>query len=273
MKTTALRTWTAVCVSVLTATAAVRAAADQTTTAAKPEKTYTGMVKSIDPKEHVVNVDGTLLSKKFNLGDACTYTFTGKGAGIITDLHPGQKVTVAYRNADGILVAHRIQQQPMQYEGTIKAIDPAKHTVIVHVSSGNKTFLIGYDCKIALRNNKSGTLADVQPGHRVTVTYETPGETPVARQIAQTSASFTGTVTAVDTTDRTVKAKSLLGSKKFNLGDGCKILVNGKPEAEVRDLKPGDKLVFNYDEVNGVNVASRIANAEGSAEVMTATGK
>jgi len=30
---------------------------------------------------------------------------------------------------------------------------------------------------------------------------------------------------------------------------------------QLSDLKPNDKLVFNYDEVNGVNIVNRIATA------------
>jgi hypothetical protein len=116
-------------------------------------------------------------------------------------------------------------------------------------------------------------LADVQPGHHVTVTYEIPNNTPTARDIVQTSALFTGTLTAIDLTDRTVKSQAVFGSKTFHVADGCVIALKGEPEAELRDLKPGDRLTFSYDEVNGVNIANRIADATGSAEAQTAESK
>jgi len=81
-------------------------------------------------------------------------------------------------------------------------------------------------------------------------------------QIAQTSASFSGTLTAVDLDAKTVKAKEAFETKKFNLGDNCTIVINGKPDGKLSDLKPNDKLVFSYDEINGVNVATRTAPAE-----------
>jgi hypothetical protein len=71
--------------------------------------------------------------------------------------------------------------------------------------------------------------------------------------------------------DRTIKAKATFGSREFHLGDDCKIVLNGKIDAEMRNLKPGDKLTFSFDAVNGINVANRIAYAEPVNEAMSAT--
>jgi Cu/Ag efflux protein CusF len=248
---------------VLMATAAVRSLADQATTATKPEKSFTGTVIAVDPQERVLRVKGSFLSSKgFNLGSTCSYVFLNNRLGTSDDLHPGQKVTVGYQNVDGVLVANRVEQQPMNCEGTVKAVDPAAHTLTVHARGSNKTFQLADDCRVVLRNDKSGTLADVQPGNRVTVTYEIPGGKATARQVAQTSATFTGALTAIDLGERTVKAKAASGTKKFHLADNCAIMVNGKPEGEMRDLKPGDSLVLSYDDVDGVNIVNRIADAE-----------
>ncbi len=105
------------------------------------------------------------------------------------------------------------------------------------------------------------TLTDIQTGNHVTVTYETPGGTLTARQIAQTSIEFTGILTAIDLGEKTLKAKALFGSKKFNVADDCAIIINGRTGGQLSDLKPNDKLVFSYDEINGVNVVNRIAPA------------
>ena len=96
--------------------------------------------------------------------------------------------------------------------------------------------------------------------------YELPNGTATARRIDQTSATYTGTVTAIDLTDRTMKAKQLFGSKKFNLAKDCAIVLDGKTDGQLCDLRPGDSLVFSYDQVNGVNIVNRIARAEASVE-------
>ncbi len=259
MKMKALGTWTAVYVSVLTMAGALATSADDTETNAIPHKSYTDTVVSIDTKEHTLVLEGFFSKKTFNLGDNCTYTFVDKSAGAISDLHPGQRVEVVYQEMHDVLVADRVTQEPMYYEGTVKACDPGQRTITLHVRGRDKTFPLAGDCKVLLRGDKPGSLADIQTGNYVTVTYETPDDKPTARKITQTSETFTGSLTAIDLDAKTVRAKSLFDEKKFNLGDNCAVVVNGKIGGRLADLKPNDKLVFSYDEINGVNVASRIA--------------
>jgi len=259
MKTKALLTRTAVYVSVLTIAGALASSADDTATNAIPHKSYTGTVVSVDAKEHTLGLEGFFTSKTFNLGDNCAYTFADKGAGAIGDLHPGQRVEVVYQEMHDVLVADRVTQEPMCYEGTVKACDPVQRTITFHARGRDKTFPIAGDCKVVLRGDKSGSLADIQTGNYVTVTYETPNDKPTAQKITQTSETYTGTLTAIDLDTKTIKAKSLFDTKKFNLGDNCAIVIDGKINGRLADLKPNDKLVFSYDEINGVNVANRIA--------------
>jgi Cu/Ag efflux protein CusF len=273
MKTAASHTWTVVCLSALAATGVFPAWADQATTVAKQQMNYTGIVVAVEPQEHVLKVKGWLLTKSFNLGDTCAYTFLDNHPGAAGDLHPGQKVTVRYQNASGVLVADRVVQQAMRFEGTAKAIDPKKHVVTLHQRGMDRTFRLAEECKVVVRGDRPGALADVQPGDHVTVIYEVPNNTPTVQEITQTSATFTGTLTAIDLTDRTVKAKAAIQSEKFHLADGCLIALNGKTDAEMRDLKLGDRLTFSYDDVNGVKVANRIAGAAGSSEATTSKSK
>ncbi len=254
----------------MTATAAFRASADQAATGARPEKNYTGTVVAVDPKDLTIEARGFLLSKKFNLGTACTYTLLDNQAGAITDLRPGEKITVSYQDADGVLVADRVVQMPMSYEGMVQAVDPAAHTLTLRVHGMDKAFQIANDCGVELRGGKSGELADIQTGNHVTVTYETPDGRLTARQIAQTSIEFTGTLTAIDLEEKTLKAKSGFSSLKFNVADNCAIVINGRTNGRLSDLKPDDKLVFNYDDINGVNVVNRIAPVESQANSVAA---
>jgi hypothetical protein len=255
----------AVCAAVMTAAAVFRASADQTGTAARPEKSYTGMIVSVDPKENTLEIKGLVLSRQFNLGAACDYALLDKSPGTVNDLRPGEKVTVSYQDAQSVLIADRVEQEPMQFEGMVTVIDTGKHTLIVHRTGMDKVLQIADDCKVVLRNDKPGTFADIHPGNHVTVTYETPAGTPTVREIAQTSIEFTGTLTAIDLGEKTVKAQAIFGSKKFSVADNCAIVINGKTDGQLSDLKPNDRLVFTYDEINGVNVANRIAPAETQA--------
>jgi len=260
MKTKALRTWTAVCVSALTMAGALTAsAADDTDTNEIPHKSYTDTIVSVDAKEHVLVMAGFFANKTFNLGDKCTYSFVDKNAGTIADLHSGQRVEVLYQEAHDVLVADSVTQETMSCEGTVKACDPAARTITLHGRGRDRTLPIAADCKVMLRKDKLGSLADIQTGNFVTVIYETPDGKPTAQKITQSSETYTGSLTAIDLETKTVKAKSMYDTKKFNLGDNCAIVIGGKINGRLADLKPNDKLVFSYDEINGVNVANRIA--------------
>jgi hypothetical protein len=263
MKTT--RKWMAICVSVLTTATAWTAMADQPAeaTTTKSEKTYTGTVTAVDSKEHMLSVKGWAFSKKsFNLGENCVYALLEKNPAEVSDLHAGQKVEVSYQDVHGVLIADRVTQEAMQMDGMVKAIDRGNHTLALHRSGSDKYLQIADDCKIVLRDGKTGSFADVKVGNHVTVTYETPDDKTVAHQIAQTSIAFTGSLTAIDLEDRTIKAKSAFDTKKFNLADNCAIVINGRMDGQLADLKPNDRLMFSYDEIEGVNVANRIERVE-----------
>lgn len=219
---------------------------------------YTGVVTSVDLNAHTLEAKGILLDKKFILGANFNYVPLNRSSTGAQDLRPGEKVSITYENQGGNLVARRIEQIPMCFEGIVKDLDPVHHLITVHIAGLDKTFQIAKDCGIELRNQHPGSLGDLQVGNHVTVTYETPDEVATAEQIAQTSETFTGTVTAVDLQNRTVEAETLLDTKKFSLANDCTILANGKPGGRLTDLKPDDKLIFSYDEINGINVANRI---------------
>jgi hypothetical protein len=269
MKTYTSRISAVACATALTTLAALSTSADQATMTAHSEKSYTGTIASVDAAGKVMDVKGPLFHKKFNLGDTCTYMFPGKINGTATDLRPGQRVKVAYENAQGVLIADDITQKLMHYEGVVQSLDPQRHLLIVRHRMADKTFQIAGDCFVALHDDKPGTLANVRTGEHVTVTYETPAGTATARQIGQTSLTFTGELTAVDLSDRTLKAKALLSTRKFDLAEGCSIVVNGKPSGHLRDLKPGDRLTISYDDINGVCVANRIAEGGPSSDNAT----
>jgi hypothetical protein len=263
MKTKTWYSMTALCASVVALTA-LPSAADPAGSAAKPDESYTGTVNSVDPNGRTLEVKGFLLSKKFNLGDQCALVLWNKPAGAIGDLRAGEKVKVAYQDANGVLVADRIQQEPMTEAGMIKAIDPMAHTLTLRDGMRDKTLQLPANCQVTLLGDRTGSPADLQPGYCVTVTYELPQDQPVARAIAQTEAIFTGKLTAVDMDNRTMKAKSLFDSRRFNLADNCAILINGKTGGQLSDLKLGEPLTFSYQDVNGIHVVSSIANQPAS---------
>ena len=195
----------------------------------------------------------------------------GQDTGTVGDLRPGQKVTVGYQDAHGVLVADQVTQKPMRDEGMVKAIDPATQTLTLHLGVMDKQFQLPADCEVTLRGDKAGTVADIQPGNHVLITYEVPEGKATARQIAQTSETFTGDLTAIDLDQKTMKAKAMFATKKFNVGDDCAVVINGKPDGKLTDLRPGESLMFSYDNINGVNVVNRIAPAQAQKSSVAAS--
>jgi hypothetical protein len=250
-------------------------AADQaSSTYSGPEKTFTGTVTAVDLSQHTLKVRGEfLLGKAFNLGAVCSYALLDGVDNAPAGLHSGQKVRVIYQSVDGVLVADRVLQQPMRYTGWVKAVNPNAHTFTVQ-SGGfgvSRQFQFADGGRVTLLGDKAGTFADIQPGNHVSLTYEEPPGMATVQNIAQTSATFTGALTAIDLDARTVKAKTLFDSRSFNLGEHCVIDLDGKGGGRFSDLKPDERLVFTYDDISGVNVVNRIAPAKDTSESASAS--
>jgi len=234
------------------------------------EKQFTGKVDYVNMEERFFAVNSMLKHKTFELGDRCVVTRWDKTSGGINDLHPGQKVTVSYVDVHGVLAADRVEQDAMIYRGIVKTIDPAQQKLVLYKWDNTRSFALPADCRVMLYDQKLGALNNIKVGDHVSVVYETPAGPDIVRQIAQTSESFTGSVVAIDLPHRTVSAEGTFGTKRFSLANDCSIVMDGKIDAPLMDLRPGERLTINYDEANGVNVANRIAPAVGSKETTTA---
>lgn len=251
-------------IGLLMACAGFTATADEAMPATGVDKTFTGIVTAVDTNDGVLSVKGWFFfNKKFNLGKDCAYKLLDNGSAAANDLRVGQKVSVGYRDANGVLIADRVVQEAMRFEGMVKSIDPMTHALTLHRNGGDYHMQLAGDCKVILRNGKAGIYTDIEPGNHVTVTFETPGGPKVVHQIAQTSEKFSGTLAAIDLDARTIKVKSMFAAKKFVLADNCTVVINGNLGGKLAGLKPKDQLEVSYDEINGINVANRIATGAG----------
>jgi hypothetical protein len=244
--------------AVLISACALHAYADDAVAA--NDKTSSGTITALDAREKVLKLRGFMFSRSFVLGDNCTLALDDKTSVSLGDFRPGQKVTVSYTDADGVLVADRITQDRMFFTGEVSAFDAKNHLLSVRYHGETKSFAIADNCGIALNANANGTLDDIKPGSRVVVTYETPGGNWTARNIELPSLRFTGTLGTINVADRTVNvSKPLLGDKRFHIADGCAVVINGKVTTRLQDLHPGENCELSYDVVNGVNIVNRIA--------------
>ncbi|MDB6065617.1 MAG: hypothetical protein JWR26_1825 [Pedosphaera sp.] len=231
------------------------------TTAAK-EKTCSGTITAVSASEKIVKVQSFLFNKTFVVGDNCSMTGADARQATLADLRAGQKVEIRYKDA-GVLIANRISQEKLSLSGEVQMIDREAHVLRVRDSSGAKTMRIVDNCPVLLIGDNRGTLEDVKLGNRVTVVYESPGGQFVARRIEQKSVLFVGILDGINARDRTLSlGKKFLGDKRFHLADRCPIVIDGKSDAKLSDLRLGQRYELSYENVDGVNVANRVALVE-----------
>jgi hypothetical protein len=238
---------------------ALTAAADQMATAPVKEKEFTGKVDYVNADEHTLTVSDWLRHRTFDLGGNCAITRWDNTSGAINDLRPGEKVTVGFQNAHGVLAADRVTQEAMRVHGVVKSIDPARRQLVLGRWDHDKTLMLAQDCKVQVHDKMNDGLASIMPGDHVTVVYETPSGPAVAHEIARTTVSYTGAVVAIDVPHRTISVEDAVSTKQFSLANDCSIVMGTTIDAPMTDLRPGERLTVNYDKVNGVNVANRIA--------------
>ena len=269
MKTTLIRAAIVMAVALGLASAGLALGDEQTPAARKQvtkDKTYKGTVIAVDPKEHTLTVRGLLTTKNFNAAGECKVAFEDKADASWSDLRPGQEVELAYRNARGVLVTHQITQKNRLFKGHLIAIDPAKRSLAVKRGVFARHFTLTDGSVVLVKDDKSGSLNDLKIGDTVKVIYESESEPMLAQRVEQKNPTFVGTIRSIDAETRTVKVKNLLAEKKFHLANGCKVVVNGKMNAWLVDLRIGDRMSVSYEDVNGVLVANRITREEGAPE-------
>ena len=107
-------------------------------------------------------------------------------------------------------------------------------------------------------HNDTARLGEYKTGQKVTITYTRQGDLWLAHKVEDTSERYVGTVQAIDAEANTMKVKNLLTTKKFNLADGCKIVFNNDTSGKLRNVRLGEKVIVNYEDMKGVLVAGRI---------------
>jgi Cu/Ag efflux protein CusF len=257
MKTANVRLLMAVGTALLLLALTGRSAAADSSTA-KP-KCLKGTVTAVDQKEKTFAVSGFWSTRTFNAGDHCKIKLEDKADAELKDLRPGQRVEVSYVANNGVRVASQVVQKNLVFTGNISAIDPAGRILKVKRGAVSETFVAGDNCKVVIREDGNKSLADLKIGQKVTVGYSPSAGAKLAQRIEQTGSVFTGTVEAIDADDRTLKAQHLLSEKKFNLAKDCPIVIGGKSDGKLSDLRIGDKLSIHFEDMDGVLVATTIA--------------
>lgn len=243
---------------------------DDSCNAAQKEKSFKGNVVAVDAPDRTISVKGLFFTRNFNTATDCKVSFQDKPVASLAELRPGQKVDVRYDENNGVLIARQIAQHDLIFAGHITAIDLAARTLTLKEGMTTHNLTIAPDCAVVMKDDKWAALSSLQVGDAVQVIYEPVKGLHMASRIEQKSEMFVGTIEAVDATTRSVKAKDLLSEKKFNLADDCPIVIAGKPDGSLNDLRIGNRASISYDNQDGVLVANRISPMPASSGAETA---
>ena len=263
----------------VSAALALSVKADQQATETIKEKAWTGFLTAVNVRNQTLTARHGLLTRVFNLGGKCPITTMDKQAAALADLVPGEKVQIHYQEVGGVLVANRVAEQALRYDGRLHAFDPQvaaltmEQAPVLKPFRAPKTFHMAADCKVLLRNGDKGSVADLQPGGRVSVIYNLAHGTPVAYRIRDLSLEFVGTVKGIDLEGRTVEAGEKSATKKFKLADNCRLVLGNEKLGRPKDLQVGQKYRFTYEQVNGINVVDWIAPTGQPSPTETASTK
>jgi hypothetical protein len=234
-------------------------------TSGSNDNTFTGMATAVNPQDKTIKVKQFLMNRTFNVADNCKIVMPDKSTGSLTDLRPGQKLEVQFEKDRGVLIAYQITRQNLTSAGYIDVINPPGKLLVLKSGLLHDHFVLSKDCTVTVEGGKSGSLDELKPGQTVSVNYEEQNDNKVVRSIERQGALFSGTLEIIDSDNRIVRARTPLGTKKFNLANGCKIVVNGKVDTHLNQLGLGDQVVLCYDDVNGVLVANWISRENASS--------
>lgn len=233
-------------------------------------RSWNGTVTAVDPKGRTVTVKRFLFAKTFSMAESCDITVGNHKQAQADELHPGMKVGVRYAETQGVPIASALHQKQEKLRGTITAIDADSRAIKVGQGMWAKQFTAPEDCVFEFHKGSTGAISDLRLGQRVTVTYGQTGETLTAYRVLEPSEMFAGTLSAVDATERTIRVKYLLGEKRFRLADDCHVLVGDTLKEDLAGLQLGQKISLDYQEANGVLIASRLVITDADAKIAEA---
>ena len=145
-----------------------------------------------------------------------------------------------------------------QYTGKVEYVNGQEHTVKVRGLIRNMTFDLGTHCAITRWNHTTGTIHDLRPGQKVTISYQdVQGVLAAADSVKQETMYYRGIV-------KTVPGKRILAlhrwdrDRKFVLAEDCTVILHDEENSTLDSIKPGDHVTVVYESPSGVDIAFEI---------------
>jgi Cu/Ag efflux protein CusF len=150
------------------------------------------------------------------------------------------------------------------YKGNVTVVNQTEKMVTVKGLMFSKTFNVADNCKVAFEDKPEASLAELRPGQQVEIQFQNARGVLIADQITQKNLVFTGHITALDATQRTLIVKSRGSSKTFVLSGDCAVVLRKDKAASLENLKIGQTIQVVYESSNGSTLARRIEQKDES---------
>jgi hypothetical protein len=163
-------------------------------------------------------------------------------------LEPGNQVSVQVdkNNAPQKLKAH-----VAEVEGAIKSLDQAKQTVTIALKKGGEaTLQVASDTRIEVEDDKPGAFASLRVGQEIEAKYDVESGKAVKIEVEEEEAKgeAEGTITAIDTTARTIKVRVKGGQEAtYKLTPATRLKLNGAGAFD--NLKVGTRVEVEFNPV------------------------
>lgn len=144
------------------------------------------------------------------------------------------------------------------YTGILTTVNANENALTVRRFPLKKSFSIGEGCGFTLADGQEGKLADLQPGHKVTVTYLNASGVAVARHIRQVDLALKGSIDAIDRHARVMSVRQGWLLRKFQLPPDCQVTLRDNREGALDDLKVGHPVRVTYRDTEGARSAYRV---------------
>jgi hypothetical protein len=148
--------------------------------------------------------------------------------------------------ADGNLAASPSTAKLDRFEGTVREVNAADRTIAVKNFWTTRTFALGDACRVTLEDSPNGVLRELKPGQRVKIQFANHNGVRIAREINQEDLTFTGSIAALDSTNKTFRVKSGLTDRHFTAAQDCQVIFRDGKHHTFADLKIGHRVTVKY---------------------------
>ena len=144
------------------------------------EQRCNGTLTAVNAQDNTMTVRPLWFNKTFHIGQNCAVSALDKSTAAVSDLRPGEKVEIRYQDVQGVLVANRITERALRYDGTVQEVNQKNGTVTMAEAPlytpfhAPQVFHTADNCGIILPDGQSGVLGQLKSGDRITVIYELP---------------------------------------------------------------------------------------------------